>query len=162
MTPTKTKKTTKVAEAGQTKDAGTQRWPKNAVQEGQWIQLPKVVLKRMGEMGLEPRHLWLLLVLQSERYRNRPPRFYWEELAGFCGKNRNSVRKWAYELKAMGMLEIRQMRKLNPGEERRPGHRNERNEFLLGKFEARIQEEQEKLNQTRRRKRKGSTKAEQE
>lgn len=128
---------------------GTVRWPQNAVAEGEWIQLPNVLLKRMGQMELEPRHLWLLLVLQTARYKNRPPRFYWEELAAFCGKDKNTVRTWARQLKDMGLLKIRPSRELNPGEVPRPGHRNERNVFDLAPFEKRVEEEQEEWVKTR-------------
>lgn len=139
---------------------GTDRWPKNATAEGEFILLPKVLLQRLREFDLEPRHLWLLLVLQAARYENRDPRFYWDELAAFCGKKRNAVRRWAYELRDKGLLKIQQLKKLNPDEHPRPGYRNERNRFVLTPFVQRVEQEHEKWlkARTQRRKPKASKK----
>lgn len=124
------------------KGKGTERWPAVCEEPGKFITLPKVFIKRTGELGLRPNHVWLLLALQLERFRDRPPRHYWEELARWCGRDKNTVRRWAYELQEMGLLGIEQVKELEPGQERRPGHRNERNRFHLDRFEDRLEREQ--------------------
>jgi hypothetical protein len=85
-----------------------------------------------------------------------------DELAEFCGKDRNTVRKWGYELARMGLLRIRPTRKLNPGVTRRPGYRNERNEFGLADFEARVAQEQEGWVKARRKSRRSARREEAE
>jgi hypothetical protein len=84
---------------------------------------------------MKPHHLWLLLALQTDRYRDRVPRYYWAELAAWAGVSANTVRRWGYDLESMGLLRIKQNRKLDPAQTRRVGHRNERNEFYLDNFE---------------------------
>lgn len=121
---------------------GTVRWPEEAVAPNEFIQLPKVLLKRFARFGMQPQHLLLLLMLQTDAFENRHPRHYWEELAEWCGRKRNTVRKWGYELRELKLLGIRTRRSLNDGDERRPGFRNERNEFLLGPFRERVKKEQ--------------------
>lgn len=124
------------------KDKGTQRWPAACVKDGDWFQLPKSVVQNMvgfdtpGAFKFKPHHLWLILALQADRYRDRIPRYYWEELAEWAGVDKNTVRRWGYELRDAGLLEIKQNRKVvSEGNTRRVGYRNERNEFILGPFE---------------------------
>lgn len=124
------------------KDRGTQRWPANAVVEGEWFQLPKVLTRRFPELGIEAHHLLLLLVLQTDRYRDRPHRYYWEELAALCGCTKNTVRRWGYELKKKGLLRIIPVRTRLPGEERRVGHRNARSIFDLAPLEEKVEQMQ--------------------
>jgi len=119
--------------------SGTERWPASCVANGEWYQLPKVILKRFGKLGIEPQHLLLLLVLQTDRFRNRPVRYYWEELANLCGCTKNTVRRWGYELKKKGLLEIIPVRQRLPGEVRQLGYRNSRNIFDLEPFEQRVE-----------------------
>lgn len=82
---------------------------------------------------LKPRHILLLLVLASRRYKDTPLRVYWEELADDLGVSRETVRKWAYELISLGLLETKQVRGRAQGE-RRIGYRNERNIFDISPF----------------------------
>ncbi len=130
--------------------SGTERWPKECLSKGDWYQVPKVLLKRFPALGIEPQHLLLILVLQTDRYRDRPHRFYWEELADLCGCKKNTVRRWGYELKRKGLLDIVQMRKVLPGEERHVGRRNERSIFDLAPLEAKLSEMQRDWNEQRR------------
>lgn len=132
------KKTTKKRrKASAKKSSGTERWPSACMKPGQWFKVPKSLFQRTSEFheNFKPHHLWLILALQADRYKDRPPRHYWEQLAGWAGVSSNTVRRWGYELKKMGLLTIEQNRKLNPGEKARAGHRNERNEFHLLPFE---------------------------
>jgi len=127
-------------QAGEPKDPGTQRWPKTCVASGEWFQLPKVIVKRFFKLGIEPQHLLLLLVLQADRYRDRAPRYYWEELADLCGCAKNTVRSWGYALRDKGLLRITPVRKRLPGEERKVGYRNARSIFDLEPFEKKLEQ----------------------
>lgn len=137
---------------------GTERWPAQCVQDGEWIQLPKVILKRFPKLGVSPQHLLLLLVLQSDRYRDRPVRFFWEELAELCGCNKNTVRRWGYELKRKGLLTITPIRKPLPGEERVIGFRNARSIFDLRQFELKVGDAQTTWAKEREERKRGSRK----
>ena len=82
--------------------------------------------------ALKPQHLWLLLALQSERYESRrQPRYYWAELAGWAGVSVSTVRRWAYELKDLGLLKIIPCREQSASERKRVGVKNDRNRFDL-------------------------------
>lgn len=118
--------------------AGTVRWPKSCESDGNFIKFPKILAKRFFDLKIEPHHLLLILMLKVDEYRDRKVRYYWEELAQWCGRDRNTVRRWAYELKKKGLLSIRTNRKLSQGENPRPGHRNERNEFELTGLSVRL------------------------
>lgn len=146
-----------VAKAVKSKSGGTERWPKEAVRSGEFIQLPKVLTKRLKDFKIQPKHLWLLLFLQSDRFRDRAPRFYWQEIADACGKSMHTVRKWAYELEQAGLLRIKRKRSLDDGQVRRTGHRNERNQFFLEPFEARVREVQRNYDKERQARRKPSS-----
>lgn len=87
---------------------------------------------------LRPRHLLLLLVLAAKKYLNRPIRLYWQELAETLGVKPDTVRKWAYQLRDMKLLRIRQFRGRDP-KTNRPGIRNERNQFDIEPFVKRLE-----------------------
>lgn len=131
--------------ARQLPSLGTERWPKECVAKGNFFLVPSVLFRDLKSFSTKnrnfrPHHLWLLLALQAERFRDRPPRYYWEAIASWCGFDRNTVRRWGYELKDMGLLEIEECKKLEPGHVRRPGYRNERNRFKLEPFEKKVLE----------------------
>ena len=150
--------------AEDTKEKAPQRWTENSIEEGQWIQLPKVLLQGLSHFVLTfadsrrdrpitHQELWPLLTLQSEKYSNRFPRFYWEELAQFCGASKQSVRRWAYQLRDGGLLEIIPSKSKSPDEQGRVGYRNERNKFKLDEFEARVEQVHLRLAKSRKKKR---------
>ncbi|SRR5258706_587940 len=120
-------------------DKGTERWPRVCVDRGEWLPLPKAVTKRFPRLGIEPQHLLLLLVLQTDRYRNLRVRYYWEELAALCGCTRNTVRRWGYELRERGLLHITPVPRRLADEERRIGYRNARSIFDLKPFETKVE-----------------------
>ncbi len=109
------------------------------------------MVKRLVDLGLKPHHLWLILVLQADRYLDRPPRWYWRELAGFCGRDENTVRRWAYQLCRRGYLSIKRSYVKEDATSRRRLYRNYRNEFdlspLLAELERRGAPWDEKGNQ---------------
>lgn len=122
------------------KKPGTQRWPAACVVKGDFFQMPKSIVQRMGDFStptfqFKPHHLWLVMALQTDRFRDRVPRYYWAELASWAGVKEGTVRRWAYQLRDAGLLRIKQNRSVNPGTAPRPGVRNERNEFFLDPFE---------------------------
>lgn len=82
---------------------------------------------------LKPRHVLLLLSLASRKFKKKKIRVYWEELAEDLGVNKDTVRKWAYELRDWGLLWIAQHRGRDP-DRNRVGHRNERNSFDPSSF----------------------------
>jgi len=157
-------KRTRVAEGAPAapKDTGTQRWPKACLGKGEWLQVPKSVIQRLGEFDMKPHHLWLLLALQADRFRDRNPRYYWAALADWAGVTPNTVRRWGYELRDKGLLTIKQNRKPNPGEKRRTGYRNERNEFHLEPFETKAEEVHKRWKKKRKQRRNGGNGDEQE
>ena len=91
----------------------------------------------LSEM-LRPRHLLLLLVLAAKKYLNKPIRLYWQELAETLGVRPDTVRKWAYQLRDMKLLQIRQFRGRDP-KTNKPGIRNERNQFDIEPFVKRLE-----------------------
>jgi hypothetical protein len=140
----------------------TKRWPAPCEAKGQFILLPKVVVKNFHEifadLKLGPQHLLLLLVLQADRYSDRLPRYYWQELADMCGRERDTVRKWARELKQKGLLRIRPCKQTTSGSKRKVGYRNERNEFVLDPFLAKVETVQKKVDAERAKRRAGGGK----
>ena len=139
------------------KKSGTERWPASCLEEGEWLQVPKVLFRQLTAFDaprvkprFRPHHLWLLLALQAERYRDRPPRHFWANIAAWSGYDKNTVRRWGYELQRMGLLRIVPCKELNPEQERYPGARNERNKFFLEPFEKRVEAAQLEWTKTRR------------
>jgi hypothetical protein len=88
------------------KPAGTARWHEETVAKGHFIQLPKALIKGTGKLKLKPHHVWLILALQLEQYGKHPSRHYWAELAGWAKVNVSTVRRWATELKDLGLVKI--------------------------------------------------------
>lgn len=123
----------------------SRRWNEELIHQGDWIQLPKVLIERSGSLGLKPQHVWLVLFLQCSRFKNRHPRFYWAEIAKAAGKTVSTVRKWAYELRDMGLLTFGPGFEKDRNKKRPPapklGYRNDRNVFYLRKLEDRLVDE---------------------
>jgi hypothetical protein len=107
------------------------------VEQGDFLKVPRALLclhrYRDGLKWLKPRHLTLLLVLAGRKFQNKPIRVYWEELANDLGVNRDTVRKWAYQLEDKGLLRIRRIKGRDP-DNNRVGVRNDRNAFDLSPF----------------------------
>jgi hypothetical protein len=108
------------------------------LEQEDFIKVPRALLM-LGRYGdekakvLEPRHILLLLLLAGRKYKDKPIRAYWEELAEDLGRGPSTVRKWAYQLRDSGLLKLRQHRGKDP-ETNRPGIRNERNSFDFSPF----------------------------
>jgi DNA-binding transcriptional ArsR family regulator len=110
---------------------GTARWHKETVSPNHFITLPKALIKGTGKLKLKPHHVWLILALQLEQYRKHPSRHYWAELADWADVDISTVRRWATELKALGLVRIEQRHGPRQGVERTVGYRNDRNEFYM-------------------------------
>jgi len=107
-------------------------WPLE--EDGDWIPVPRVFLylnKWADETGvdIQPRELSLLLVLQAQRFENKPIRRFWEELSWDMGCSKETVRKTAYGLRDKGLLKLKHHRGRAP--DGKIGSRNDRNEFDL-------------------------------
>jgi len=144
------------------KSSGTERWPAPCVERGNFILVPKVLFRDLESLStknraFQPHHLWLLLALQADRFRDRPPRYYWAAIAGWCGKDKNTVRRWGYELRDMGLLGIQECKELDPDQPKQPGRRNERNRFHLEPFEKRVLDVHTKWDATRPKKQRNGT-----
>ena len=113
---------------------GTNVWG-SFLEKGHFLKVPKVWFllgRHGGEKGqrIKPRHVLLLPALASKKYKTAPIRVYWEALAIDLASKPDTVRKWAYELRKMGLLKITQHRGRDP-KDGRPGVRNDRNSFDL-------------------------------
>ncbi|MBC8426723.1 hypothetical protein H8E07_21635 [bacterium] len=128
------------------------------VESGDYIKVPRALLRLPHYLtsedlcGLKPRHLLLFLALASHKYKNQPIRVYWQELADDLGVEKDTVRKWAYEVQEKGLLRMKQHRGRDP-EKNRVGHRNERNSFDIAPF-VRLVEKVYKMRALDRQKRK--------
>lgn len=116
----------------------TVRWPEWGEAPGQWIKVPRRLIKGIGDLGLKPHHLWLVLVLQADRYHDRKPRWYWSELAAMAGRDENTIRRWARELQKKKLLRVTRKREPEMTGPRR-FRRNYRNEFDLQPFQAALE-----------------------
>lgn len=106
------------------------------IEADDFLKVPRTVLRLaryLPSSKLKARHIVLLLSLASRKFQKKKIRVYWEELADDIGVSKNTVRKWAYELKKLRMLKIipHRGRDLEGGA---VGTRNERNEFDLTPF----------------------------
>jgi biotin operon repressor len=102
----------------------------SALESGDFIKVPRALIRihryKDGLAGrLTPRHQMLLLVLATRRFKAKPLRAYWQELADDLGVSRETVRKWAYQLRDMKLLGISQVRKREK-EDKRIRYRNEK------------------------------------
>ena len=76
-----------------------------------FIKVPRVFTRlgrydtRVGQQ-VQPRHLMLLLNLAGRQFRTRPLRATWQVLARDLGVKRDTVRRWAYELRDLGLLTL--------------------------------------------------------
>lgn len=132
----------KTPEAARKAKAHTVVWGK-LNEADDFLIAPRAVLylgrydPELSEM-LRPRHLLLLLVLAAKKFLNKPIRLYWQELAETLGEKPDTVRKWAYQLRDMKLLRIRQFRGRDP-KTNKPGIRNERNLFDIEPFVKRLE-----------------------
>jgi|GEM_PF-3111371 len=103
-----------------------------------FVKVPRCLLRPgassvLADKKLQPRHLLLLLSLAERKFQNKRPRAYWEEIASDLQIKKDTVRKWAYELRDMGLIKIKNHHGRDPDKDR-VGYRNERNSFDLSPF----------------------------
>lgn len=113
-------------------------WGKE-VEAEDFIKVPRAFLRlsrylTAGELkDIKPRHLMLILALAGWKFQRKPIRAYWEQLADDLGVKKDTVRKWAYELREKGLLVITQHRGRDP-KKHGVGYKNDRNSFDIGPF----------------------------
>ncbi len=128
--------------AANAEPGGTVIWGAE-VEHEDFVKVPRTLF-RLGRYDaelaarLKSRHILLLLALAARKFENKPIRAYWEELAEDLGESKNTVRKWAYQLRDSQLLVIRHHRGRDP-ERNKPGHRNERNSFDIAPFVAAVE-----------------------
>lgn len=119
---------------------GPERWHPGTLTSGHWIKLPKALIKGTGRLKLKPHHVWLLIALELDKFSNRPPRYFWAQLADWAGCDKKTIARWARELRERGFLTYRQRWGKDQGQVQRLGYHNDRNEFTLDKGEKKILE----------------------
>jgi len=60
---------------------------------------------RVGR-DIQPRHLLLNIALACRKFGNEPIRATWQNIASGLGVRTKALRRWAYELRDLGLLEI--------------------------------------------------------
>ena len=116
-----------------TDSSSTVIWGKE-IEAEDFIKIPRAFARlaryepRVG-MEIQPRHLLLIMALASRRFRDQPLRAKWNDLAADLGAKSNTVRRWAYELRRMGLLKIQTAVQSGDGFDRR-------NRFDIGPFVA--------------------------
>jgi hypothetical protein len=112
-------------------------WGKE-LESDDFIMVPRTMLYLgrfvdIRKRGIQPRHHLLILALAARKFGKKPIRAYWESIAQDLGQKKDTVRKWAYELRDMGLLRITQHRGRDP-ETNRVGYRNDQNSFDISPF----------------------------
>jgi hypothetical protein len=89
----------------------TQIWG-SELEKDDYIKVPRLLLQ-LGKYDQEkigkkilPRHVLLILTLASRKYKRKPLRAYWEELARDIGAKPGTIRNWAYEMEKLDLLKI--------------------------------------------------------
>jgi len=101
------------------------------LEEKRFLKLPKMFAylgrydQRVGT-EIQPRHLVLIIALAIRKFGDQPIRAYWEEIASGLGVRSDTLRRWAYELRDLGLLGIKASKSAQG--------RNRRNEFDIGPF----------------------------
>jgi|GEM_PF-4754543 len=127
---------TRAKRASKSAESATHVWS-GFLEKENWLKAPRTIFflgRYENQIGarLEPRHILLILKLAASKYQDKPIRFYWETLARDLGVKRDTVRKWGYELKRMGLLKITQHR--GRPSDKGPGFRNDKNSFDISPF----------------------------
>src|SRR4051794_8439545 len=83
-------------------------WGDN-LEKGDFLKVPRAMIyvrRYGGDLGvkLQPRHIHFMLALAARKYQKKMIRGYWLHLARDLGVSRHTVRKWAYEIRDLGLL----------------------------------------------------------
>lgn len=119
------------------RESGTERWPKECVSSGSFFIVPWVFFRDLVSFGTKqrhfrPHHLWLLLALQADRFRDNPPRYYWVAIAGWCGRDRNTVRRWGVRPRSYGAPDHPGVQEARTGRDRGTREAQRAQPVLLG------------------------------
>jgi len=96
-----------------------------------FLKLPKMFAylgRYDGRVGtdIQPRHLMLIIALACRKFGEQPIRATWQAIASGLGVRTDTLRRWGYELRDLGLLEIHPQ--INPN------GRNGPNEFDITPF----------------------------
>ena len=81
------------------------------LEQQRFLKLPKTFAflgrydDRVGDT-IQPRHLMLINALACRKFGDEPIRAYWQDIASGLGVRPDTLRRWAYELRDLGLLEI--------------------------------------------------------
>ena len=82
-----------------------------SLEERRFLKLPKTFAflgryeRRVGT-DIQPRHLMLVIALACRKFGDEPIRASWQDIASGLGVRVDTLRRWAYELKDLGLLRI--------------------------------------------------------
>jgi len=82
-----------------------------SLEKSRFLKLPKTFAflgryeARAGN-EIQPRHLVLIIALACRKFGDQPIQAYWQDIATGLGVRTDTVRRWAYELRDLGLLEI--------------------------------------------------------
>jgi hypothetical protein len=108
-----------------------------SLERQRFLKLPKTFAflgrydNRVGA-EIQPRHLLLIIALACRKFGDQPIRAYWRDIATGLGVRTDTLRRWAYELRDLGLLNIT-TRSSALG-------RNGPNEFDIGPFVALLEQ----------------------
>lgn len=101
------------------------------LEQRRFLKLPKTFAflgrydPRVG-FDIQPRHLLLIIALACRKFGDIPIRATWQDIASGLGVRRDTLRRWAYELRDLGLLRIQS----RTGDD----NINEANEFDISPF----------------------------
>jgi len=106
-----------------------------------FIKVPRALIYLRGFVAaqpkydkLKPHHLLFLLALAARKFKKKKIQAYWLYLGRDLGVEKDTVRKWAYQLEKMGLLTITRFRRKTDAKSPTPGFRNDKNAFDLTPF----------------------------
>ncbi len=96
-------------ESAVTSRVSTNVW--GTLEEKRFLKLPKMFAflgRYDGRIGREvqPRHLMLIIALACRKFGDEPIRAHWKDIASGLGVRSDTLRKWAYQLRDIGLLGI--------------------------------------------------------
>ena len=83
----------------------------SSLEKERFLKLPKTFAflgrhdRRVGN-EIQPRHLLLVISLACRKFQDKPIQCYWFDLASGLGVRPDTVRRWAYELRDLGLIHI--------------------------------------------------------
>ncbi|MEE9294075.1 MAG: hypothetical protein V3W34_03800 [Phycisphaerae bacterium] len=120
------------------------------LEQQRFLKLPKTFAylgrydNRVGT-DVQPRHLMLIIALACRKFGEEPIRAHWQDIASGLGVRTDTLRRWAYELRELGLLEITNHKNADGG--------NGPNEFDITPFVELLERADERWRRSQARKR---------